>query len=222
MPNRHVKPLTLTAVLCAALAMASGCHAQSATMRADRGAASEPGAAPATPAAVAEIVAVQPFRLREGYRYTWLKEAPVVSAGVLVVLKVDPAYVTPRNAGEPVLFAGDVTVQRLNQGHRSGHVVGIIPGEVDLAAAPVWFGRPQLPERVTPEIIRDERALADKTGVKAFSAAAIDGARLDPVEADTLADLLRGPAGDLVLRYAPDEKDLVAAWRLPVAGSRPN
>jgi len=173
----------------------------------------------ATPAAVIDIVEIQPFRLKVGYDYDWLQSRPHVSDGLLVVLKVNPSLVVPRNAAEPVLYAGDRTVQRLNQGDRSGYVIGIIPGEIDLASEPIWFGRPELPERVTPEVIKGERTLADSAGIKPFSADKIKGAQRDPIDAEDLAALLRGPAGDLVLKYSPDEKDLVETWRQPTTGS---
>jgi hypothetical protein len=177
------------------------------------------GSVPATPAGVIDILEIQPFRLKVGYQYDWLESRPFVSDGLLVVLRVDPNQVVPRNAAEPVLYAGDGTVQRLNQGNGSGYVIGIIPGQIDLASAPIWFGRPELPERVTPAVIKEERALADSAGIKAFSPDKIAGARRDPIEVDDLAALLRGPAADLVLKFSPDEKDLVETWRLPTTGS---
>jgi hypothetical protein len=173
----------------------------------------------ATPAAVLDVLEIHPFRLRVGYHYGWLESRPFVSDGLLVVLRVDPSQVMPRNTAEPVLYAGDGTVQRLNQGQLSGYVIGIIPGQIDLASAPIWFGRPELPERVTPEVIKEERALADSAGIKAFSPDKIKGALRDVIEAGDLAALLRGPAADLVLKYSPDEKDLAQTWRLPTTGS---
>jgi hypothetical protein len=177
------------------------------------------GATAAAPAAVLDILVIQPFRLKAAYSYDWLESRPLVSEGLLVVLRVDPSYVVPRNTAEPVLYAGDRTVQRLNQGQLSGYVIGIIPGDVDLAAAPIWFGRPELPERVTPEVIQGERALADSAGIKPFSPDKIAGARLEAIDVDDLPALLRGPAADLVLKFSPDEKDLVNTWRLPTTGS---
>lgn len=173
----------------------------------------------AAPAAVIDILEIQPFKLREGYQYDWLQSRPVVSDGLLVVLKVDPSQVVPRNAAELVLYAGDRTVQRLNQGDRSGYVIAIIPGDLDLASEPIWFGRPELPERVTPDVIREERKLADSAGIKAFGADKVKGALRDAIEVEDLAALLRGPAADLVLKYSPDEKDLAETWRLPATGS---
>jgi hypothetical protein len=173
----------------------------------------------ATPAAVLDILVIQPFRLRVGYQYDWLESRPIVSDGLLVVLRVQPASVVPRDSGEPVLYAGDRTVQRLNQGQGSGYVVGIIPGELDLATEPIWFGRPQLPERVTPEVIKEERALADKAGIKPFGPDKITAARGEAIEVEDLEALLRGVAADLVLKFSPDEKYLAEAWRLPTSGS---
>jgi hypothetical protein len=173
---------------------------------------------PATPAPVLDIVEILPFRLKVGYHHDWLESRPFVSDGLLVVLEVGPSQVVPRDTAEPVLYAGDRTVQRLNQGDVSGYVIGIIPGDLDLASAPIWFGRPELPERVTPAVIKAERALAENAGIQPFSPEKITAVRRAPVEAYDLAELLQGAAGDLVLNYSPDEKNLVETWRLPDTG----
>lgn len=172
-----------------------------------------------TPSGVYDILEIHPFRLKMGYHHDWLESRPFVSEGLLVVLRVDPSLVVPRNTAEPVLYAGDRTVQRLNKGNVSGFVIGIIPGNIDLATAPIWFGRPELPERVTPDVIVAERSLADSVAIKPFSPEKIAAAQRDPIIAGDLASLLRGPAADLVLKYSPDEKDLAETWRLPSAGT---
>lgn len=172
-----------------------------------------------TPAAVIDILEIQPFQLNVEYPHTWLESRPLVSNGLLVVLQVDPDLVEPRDAAEPVLYAGDRTIQRLNRGHGSGYVIGIIPGDIDLASEPIWFGRPELPERVTAEVIEVERTIAEEAGITPFDAEQIAAVQGDPIEVEDLADLLRGPAADLVLKYAPDERDLVDTWRLPTTGS---
>jgi hypothetical protein len=179
-----------------------------------------PAAKPqAAPAPVIDILEIQPFALKTGYQYDWLQSRPFVSDGLLVVLQVDPGLVVPRNAAERVLYAGDRTVQRLNQGDRSGTVIAIIPGDIDLASEPIWFGRPELPERVTADVIKEERSLADSAGIKPFGADKVKSALRDAIEAEDLAALLRGPAADLVLKYSPGEKDLAETWRLPATGS---
>lgn len=228
MPAKSNLPLLLGALWISSLAVVSACYGQDAMATkpqavppdAVRDASVGEDAVPATPAAVLDIVEIHPFRLKAAYRFDWLQNRPLVNAGLLVVLRVDPKYVLPRDTAEPVLYAGDQTIQRLNQGHRSGYVIGIIPGEIDLASAPIWFGRPQLPERVTPAVIRAERALADRAGIKAFGPDKVRGARRETIAVNDLAALLRGPAADLVLRYSPDEKDLAETWRLPTTGSK--
>lgn len=176
---------------------------------------------PPTPAAIKGILATQRFTLETPYRYTWTKEPRMVSTGVLVVLEVDPAYVVPRNTLEPVLYAGNVAVHRLNHGHRSGRVIGIIPGNIDLATAPIWFGAPELPERLTQAMVETERERAEKAGVRAVPQARIAGVERPAVAAKDLAALLRDVVSKLVYQYSPQEKDLADSWRLPVAKAPP-
>jgi hypothetical protein len=219
--SRRLGLIRLLALSCGSLAVVLACYGQSATAAKPEAvphAAFDPTAGerpvPPTPAPVLDIVEIQPFRLKTGYRYDWLQQRPIVSAGLLVVLRVDPKYVVPRNIAEPVLFADSQTVQRLNQGNRSGCVIAIIPGEVDLGSAPIWFGRPQLPERVTPQIIAAERALAERAAIKPFSADKVKAATRNAIVVEDLGALLRGPAAELVLKYSPDEKELAETWRL--------
>lgn len=172
---------------------------------------------PTFPAPVTDLVVARPFALAEGYTYFWRQDRPTVRSGLLVVLRVEPELVFPRNVAEPVLYAGDWPVQRLNQGYESGHVIAIIPGDVDLTRAPIWFGRPELPERVTAEMIEAERALADRAEIRPFSATKVKRATRGRFEAPDLFSLLREQAANLVLEYSPQESDLAKTWRLPVA-----
>ena len=176
---------------------------------------------PSTPASVKSILHAQRFTLETPYLYTWAKQPSMVSTGILVVLEVDPAYVVPRNELEPVLFAGNVAVHRLNHGHRSGRVIGIIPGNIDLATAPIWFGSPELPGRLTKPMIETERARAERAGVRAFPQARIAGVERPATTAKDLATLLRNVGAELVYQYSPQEKDLADSWRLPVAKAPP-
>ena len=169
--------------------------------------------------AVDEILAVQPFVLEQGYEFDWSAQESDVRTGTLVVLKADPDLVRPRNAAQPILYAGDRTVQRLNRGAETGVVIGIIPGDVNLATAPIWFGAPGLPESVTEQTIREQRIMAERQEIQPFAADTIENARVEPVRADDLPDLLRTHAAELVLEYAPEERDLVESWRLPVVST---
>lgn len=173
---------------------------------------------PATPAPVEAVLVAQPFTLETPYRYEWSRERPLVSRGVLVVLAVDPALVVRRDALQPVLYAGDVPVQRLNHGDRSGRVVGIVPSVDDLAGVPIWFGAPQLPERVDAGVGREERARAGRAGLQPVDAAELEAVERPPVAARHLAELLREVAAGLVEQYAPEDGELAAAWRMPTAG----
>lgn len=186
---------------------------------------SSPGFAqeiPATPTAIGRVLVAQPFTLSRPFKFTWSEEEPMISSGTLVVLDVDPALTVPRNAvREPVLFAGTSAVMRLNHGHLSGRVVGIIPGAVDLASVPIWFGTPELPDRVTTKIVTAELAKATRAGIRPQPAQQLRAARRAPVAAPSLAKLLRTVGAELVLEFAPQERAFADQWRLPVAEPPP-
>ena len=100
-------------------------------------------------AAVAGGQDARPFTLQTPYRNDWSKERAMVSAGVLVVLEVDPALVVPRDSLEPVLYAGDVAVSegRIAQvgavsgrGAREVDAGGLVVAALVVAAAlAVWL-----------------------------------------------------------------------------------
>jgi len=168
------------------------------------------------PQSVIDIERILPFRLGQSFKYDWRRDQPDVRSGLLVVFKVDPELVTPRNALEPVLYAGNQTVQRLNHGHESGFVIGIIPEQIDLSKEPVWFGAPALPERIDAEIIARERATAERSGILALNSTDIESRTQNPVVATDLTALLREHAAELLLEFSPQEKPLADSWRLPV------
>lgn len=170
-----------------------------------------------TPKPVKDIVYAQPFTLAKGYVNHWSKKRELVSSGVLVVLDVDPSLVEPRDALEPVLYAGNTAVQRLNHGEKSGRVIGIVPNVSDLAGSPIWFGAPGLPERVTAETVHAERARAEQSGIRPFVAEKVRSVTRPPAAVADLAALLRDQVAALVIEYSPQEKDLAETWRLPVA-----
>ncbi len=174
-------------------------------------------AAVVTPAAVADVVYIQPFTLREGYVFDWRQERPRVTSGTLAVFKVAPGLVYPRDAAEPVLYAGSQTAQRLNHGHESGYVVALIPGDVDLSRDPVWFGTADLPEWVDADTIRAERAKAQEAGIAPFAKGRVRSVTHDRVQSSDLATLLRDHVAEIVIRYAPQESALADMWRLPIA-----
>lgn len=174
---------------------------------------------PPTPAGVDEVVYARPFALNDGFRFDWCKEPFQVSKGTILVLKVNPQLVVPRQTEEPVLYVDNQTAMRLNKGNESGYVIAIVPSEVDLTKDLIWFGTPGLPERVDAATIKAERAMAEKAGIKPLAPekaqAARDkgGARLNAADMSTL---LRTTLAELVEQYSPQEKALAESWRVPV------
>ena len=165
---------------------------------------------PSTPAAVDDLVYARKFTLQQGYEHFWSKDKPTVTTGYLLVLKVDPKLVYARQVAEPVLYVGNQTAERLNIGYESGYVIAIAPGDVDLKKATIWFGTPELPERVDANMVKAEQAKANTAKLAPFSEQVVNGAIKRSGEAMNLtsrADLLR-VAADLVMQFSPQEKQL--------------
>ncbi len=173
--------------------------------------AEKPPAVPATPAAVDNIVFARRFTLKTGYTFEWAKNGSVVTEGTILVLKVNPALVYPRQELEPVLYVGNQTAERVNAGHKSGHVIAIVPGKADLKKSPIWFGTPELPERVDANTVKTERALARNAKIVPFKKAQIDAATTRGKETMKAADRdeLRRRLAALIKQYSPVEKELI-------------
>jgi hypothetical protein len=174
---------------------------------------------PNTPAAVTDVVYARPFALNDGFRYDWCNEPFQVSQGTILVLRVDPRLVIPRQIGEPVLYVGNQAAMRLNQGDQSGYVIAVVPGQVELTKDLVWFGTPEMPENVNAARVQAERQQAEKAGIKPLSAEKVKAATDAGgtcINARDMSGLLRDTIGKLVEQYSPQEKELVEAWRLPV------
>ena len=173
---------------------------------------------PPTPAPVNEVVYARPFALNDGFQFDWCKEPFQVKQGTLLVLKVNPDLVIPRNTEEPVLYVGNHSAMRLNHGNESGHVIAVVPGDVDLTKDPIWFGTPGLPERIDAATIKAEREKADKAGIKPISAEQAQAALKkggERINAPDMSAMLRGPVSSLIEQYSPQEKRLSEAWQLP-------
>jgi hypothetical protein len=160
---------------------------------------------------VQSIVSATPFTVERAWTHNWRAERPTYDAGWLLVLEVDPQLVQPTQMEEPVLYAGNETVERINHGFASGKVVAIVPSKrtptgvvaLDLAATPLWFGAPALPERVDAAYIAGELEKARALGVTPLALPAI-GDLMALASRDELDPL----CGELVLHNAPEEQDL--------------
>jgi hypothetical protein len=180
-----------------------------------------PPAIPATPAPVDEVVSIRPFTLEEGFEFAWRAEQPVVTSGVILVLKVDPALVHPRQIAEPVLYVGDTTAQRMNLGNASGYVVALVPGDVDLTQSPIWFGTPGMPEQVNAKKIEAERKLAAQAGIKPLTVRQAKRAQDQGGQRIHVANMteLLAPIATLIENHSPAEHELVESYRMAVQGT---
>jgi hypothetical protein len=180
--------------------------------------AGEIPAIPATPAAVADVVYARSFTLDKGFQYYWTKQRRNVTTGTLLVLKVDNALVFPRETPMPVLYVGTQTAQRLNHGHQSGHVIAVVPGEVDLTKQMVWFGERESPWNIDAAAANAQRDLAVRAGIKPFSKEKVTAALKNGGERLRLADmstLLREVVAPLLDEYSPQERTLAEDFRRP-------
>ena len=173
-----------------------------------------------------DILYARPFVLDEGYTHYWRLGQPTVDAGYVLVLAVDPDLAVPRQTYEPVLYAGEQTAERVNTGRHEGYLVAVVPAprgpdglpELDLESSPIWFGTPELPERVDAARIRTELTRALNEGVRPLPAPRIQAAL---AEGGTLLHVGDRPAldrylADLIERFAPQEVDLISGMRAPL------
>lgn len=175
--------------------------------------------APAEPVASTSVINVleaHPFRLDAAAVHEYRAERPAYDRGWLLVLETDPVLLTPRQTFEPVLYVGDETAQRVNVGDVTGRLVVIVPeldGSIDPAAAPVYFGEPDLPERVTRAAARAELQAARDRGVTGHGPLG-DRVR-EPVQVRDAWELTHFAAG-LVEKHSPVETDLISGLRAPL------
>lgn len=139
---------------------------------------------PAVATGAPDLLFARPFLLEESYEHLWRAEAPRFRGGYLLVLEVDHPFTIPRNGLESVLYVGEQTAERINWGTGSGRVVAIVPTPLDeagaprleLARTPVWYGTPELPERVDAATIRAELDAALARGIGPFAEETVSAA----------------------------------------------
>lgn len=120
----------------------------------------------------------QPFELTEAAEaWTMHPEREPVSRGWLVQLRVDPEALIPTQVAMPVLFAGDVVPSPTNYDYVEGCGLYIVPGALDLATTPLFFGSTELPERL-------DRAKREKI---------LEASTATPFPLPTLQPVLRTP-----------------------------
>jgi hypothetical protein len=157
-----------------------------------------------------KLLEARRFTLDTPHRYNWMKDHPAIEDGTLIVVDVDPECARPRQSAMPVLYAGKVPVEIANRGYPSGRIVAIVPGYVNLAEVPIYYGSPTLPERVDEARGEQELAAARSAGFQPFVVS-----ELKATTAAKLADskALYRVVADLIDRHAPDEKARAQGYR---------
>ena len=169
----------------------------------------------AQPPSQLEVVHAERWSTAQPFQHEWRADRPWVASGWLLVLSGDPAKMVVRQTKEPVLYVGAQTAERINSGQGSGKLVVIVPGDFWLEDAPVFYGGEALPEELRQPAIDRELAAARAAGAVTISA---ERAAAVTAEAREFANdyQLRLRAIDLVERFSPTEKDLIAGWRVPL------
>lgn len=108
------------------------------------------------PAGGVEVLEAIPFRCEVGWTHHWSAERPEVSAGTILVARVDPEAIRPRAAASPILMVGDEIAEIVNPGNAEGIVIAVVPAPTGwdltraatLAGREVFLSEPGLPDQV--------------------------------------------------------------------------
>jgi hypothetical protein len=151
----------------------------------------------------------RPFVLATPERYTMTAERPTFREGWLVQLRVaDPTRLVPLQADQAVPYAGTIPLAPFNADPVGGCLVAYVPGPVDLAKVPLFFGSSELPERVDAARGLLEREQAERRGVLPPAApelAAATQAGGAPLQAADLRDVHRAAMERVALCTATPE-----------------
>jgi hypothetical protein len=172
------------------------------------------------------LLYAQPVTLEEPTTYLMRADQPVVSAGYLVVVQTNPAILPVRQAHNPILFAGDMPVERINGDDEPRVFIGFVPSgldarggfALDLARTPLYWAYPEvLPESLKPDLAQAAlaNALAGGAAPQAKERVGQALAAGGPVvHLGTYGDLRRH-AASVIEQFSPGETDLIAGLRVP-------
>lgn len=179
-----------------------------------------PGPASAVPGVV-DVLAAVPVTVDPPHPWPWARDHAPLRTATVLVLQCDPVLARPRDVGEPVLYAGPAPVERVNPGGTSGRLVVVVPGEVDVTRVPLYFGAPELPERVDAARGEAELEAARTAGFTPFDAGLWRSVTATPTRVDGSAGLYR-LAADLLLQWVPEEAERARHLQAPrLEGSLP-
>jgi len=168
--------------------------------------------------AVRKLLFARPFTVAEAYAHAWRREQPQVSSGWILVIEADPSMTEPHQSAMPVLCVGEQTAEPVNSGQPSGNVVAIVPGAIDESNLSVWFGPPDLPEKVDGAWITLARARVRPEDLTTFTASEVASARAlggATLQARDRVELDRSSA-QLILRFSPEERALAESLLVTV------
>lgn len=178
---------------------------------------SSPVDAAALPLPADDVLALRVFTVAEARPYPWMQGHAPITSGLLIALEVEPALALPRQVAEPVIYVGDVPAERLNVGWPSGRLLLLVPGAPELEALPVFFGPPELPERIDAAHATADLALARDLGIAPFGADRIEAAFAAGGEPLALPDsrALDHAIADWIDAWAPGEAERAEGLRAP-------
>ena len=160
------------------------------------------------------VLWVQPFHVDRAFVYGWTAERPQVTDGTVIVVDVDPAFAVPRDARMPVLYVGATPAEWINTGYPDGRIVALVPGTVDWATTPVFYGPTALPEQIDAQRGQAVLQAALAGGAAPWALAAVTAVTHPTLlAADETA--LRAELADLIDRFAPSERERATLLRLP-------
>lgn len=161
------------------------------------------------PRPIERLIYARSFTLEEGFSYQWSAERPRVREGMLLVLEADPDLVRARESAEPVLYVDRFPVRRLARDETSGRMLVLVPARVKLTEAEIWFGAPDLPERVTVGVALEQAKAARAAGVAPLERSAVRSALKAggaPADLHSRAELW-SLIEELVAEYLPSVAD---------------
>jgi len=174
-----------------------------------------------TPEPIKDILYLKPFKLDKPAKHFWSADQPHVTEGWIMVLKVDPQYLTSRQTAEYVLYVGQQTAERINIGSESGNVIALVPGHstnpdhpeyLDPTKTIIWMGAPALPEQIGASAILAEHDQAQLAGIIPLPGSQLDSALeaggSHVIHQPNKTELLRWMI-TLIQEYAPQEKGLI-------------
>lgn len=163
-------------------------------------------AAAAMTPGVLSVEYVQPFSLEEPITYHWRQDAPAMTDGTILVVRVDSTVARPKQAEGPTLFVGNTPAAVTHPGYLDGHMVVFVPGHPKLDLTPVFWAQSGLPERTT---VADGLAFASQ-----YSADDQAVSPAQPPLALRNERSLYGVIADLILRYAPSDTEFAQGYKL--------